>query len=287
MKIYQDKEPGKSPKPLGCRVINDLVNIVCVKSAPKHHRLYFDNFFSSYTLLADLREKEVLATGTIRENRTNGAAGLMNVLKKKSDRGAYGYRCDGKVLMCKWSDNAVVCIGRNHENVAPLRNVRRRVRGAPNQSVPQPQLIRKYNQGMGGVDMMDKLLGSYRPVIRGKKWYFPLFTNIINLSVVAAWRLYCELYPQEKQRHPDYRYEVALCLIKGASSQRRQHGGHVPHTPHDIRYDGVGHKPESTSQGRCKVCQRNCRLRCPKCNVRLHRDKGTKCWDKYHIAEDE
>ena len=92
LQIYPGKEPGKSPQPLGSRVINDLVNIVCVKSAPKHHRFYFDNFFSSYTLLADLREKEVLATGTIRENRTNGASGLMNDLKKKSDRGAYDYR---------------------------------------------------------------------------------------------------------------------------------------------------------------------------------------------------
>ena len=41
--------------------------------------------------------------------------------------------------------------------------------------------------GMGGVDVIDRLLGSYRPIIRDKKWYWPLIINAINISVVAAW----------------------------------------------------------------------------------------------------
>ena len=86
LQINHAEEPGKSPHPLGSGVINDLTNIVCVQSAAKLHRLYFDNFFSSYTLPGDLTKNEKFATGTIRETRTNGAAGLMNVLKQNSDR---------------------------------------------------------------------------------------------------------------------------------------------------------------------------------------------------------
>ena len=39
----------------------------------------------------------------------------------------------------------------------------------PDDKFSQPNLIKKYNQGMGEVDVMDRLLGSCRPIIRGKK----------------------------------------------------------------------------------------------------------------------
>ena len=54
-------------KPLGPQVVSDLLSIV-EKSAC--HRVYFDNFFTSYLLLRDLHEKGFKALGTIRENRT-------------------------------------------------------------------------------------------------------------------------------------------------------------------------------------------------------------------------
>ncbi|KRZ66395.1 hypothetical protein T08_3914 [Trichinella sp. T8] len=39
---------------------------------------------------------------------------------------------------------------------------------------------------MGGVDILDKLLSSYRPCLRSKKWWWNLFSNALNLTVVAT-----------------------------------------------------------------------------------------------------
>ena len=44
---------------------------------------------------------------------------------------------------------------------------------------------------MEGVGVMDRLLGSYHPMIRGKKWCWPLIINAINVSVVATSQLHC------------------------------------------------------------------------------------------------
>ena len=44
---------------------------------------------------------------------------------------------------------------------------------------------------MGGVDKMYWLINKYRIKIRAKKWYFPLFTNMIDMAVVNAHVLYC------------------------------------------------------------------------------------------------
>ena len=51
--------------------------------------------------------------------------------------------------------------------------MKRRVKKKADARVTQPKLIKQYNLEMGGVDVMDRLLGTYRPMIRGKKWYWP------------------------------------------------------------------------------------------------------------------
>ena len=95
------------------------------------------------------------------------------------------------IYFCKWNDNSIVNIGSNFLSHLPIERVKRRVKGEPDASITQPQLIKQYNDGMGGVDVMDRLLGSYRPLIFGKKWYWPLIINAINVSVVAARWLHC------------------------------------------------------------------------------------------------
>ena len=46
--------------------------------------------------------------------------------------------------------------------------------------VNQPAVISAYNQGMGGVDMLDRAFSDLRPVIRGENWSWPLVINTLN-----------------------------------------------------------------------------------------------------------
>ena len=43
---------------------------------------------------------------------------------------------------------------------------------------------------MGGVDLSDANVARCRSTIRGKKWYFPLFLYMLDLSVANAWILF-------------------------------------------------------------------------------------------------
>ena len=45
---------------------------------------------------------------------------------------------------------------------------------------------------MGGSNLLDRLLSSYRPKIWSKQWWWNLFSNGLNMFVVAAWRLHCQ-----------------------------------------------------------------------------------------------
>ena len=71
---------------------------------------------------------------------------------------------------------------------------------------------------------MDRMVASYRPSIRGKKWYWPLFTNALNVTVVAAWWIHCKI-AESPMSHLDFRPENAICLLKMSMASRLQVGG--------------------------------------------------------------
>ena len=69
---------------------------------------------------------------------------------------------------------------------------------------------------MGGVDLLDRLLGSYRPKFRSKKWYWNLFTNALNMVVAAGWILYTDLHKNTtlQMTHLNFRRDVTLNLLR-------------------------------------------------------------------------
>ncbi|KAJ8913353.1 hypothetical protein NQ315_008743 [Exocentrus adspersus] len=81
-----NSEKTKSTLGLGGQTVIDLLSAL---ENPTHHRIFFDNYFSSYKLFEKLHEMQYFATGTIRENRTNKAPlssvkELVRLLKSES-----------------------------------------------------------------------------------------------------------------------------------------------------------------------------------------------------------
>ena len=77
-----------------------MVGIINSNSEGLGHKLYFDNFFTSYDLMYELGEQSVRATGTIRENKTRGAKSILIFSKafQKKERGTFDFCTDGKVF---------------------------------------------------------------------------------------------------------------------------------------------------------------------------------------------
>ena len=87
----------------GSRVINNMVDVITENFSALLHELYFDNFFTSYSLMSDLAKIDLRATGAIRENRTAGANQKMISSKQlqKQERGCFEYCCDRTVYTAK------------------------------------------------------------------------------------------------------------------------------------------------------------------------------------------
>nr|CAH7746456.1 unnamed protein product [Callosobruchus chinensis] len=268
-----------STLPLGSRVVLDLLDIV---SVPSDHVVFFDNYFSSYGLLKLLKERGQRATGTVRDNRTKKCPLLEPKAFKKQERGYCQHMYDGVagLLFVRWHDNSTVTMVTNYGSLEPLNHVKRWSKNANKKvQIPQPNIFSSYNASMGGVDLHDQSVNNYRISVRGKRWWWVLFTNAINMAVVNAWRLY-QLCSEEPMGLLQFQRDIVLHYLVGKdkSQFRNRPPGYVPAT---VRKVNNGHYPEKMQvQLRCTECHMKARWRCEKCKTTLCIER--ECFKKYH-----
>lgn len=158
--------------PLGSKVVLSLLQCVAV---PNDHIIFFDNYFTSVSLLCNLRAKGFRATGTLRQNRTEKCPLPTVKEMEKMNRATYESSFDTKneILLTRWNDNSVCTMATNYDTVAPIQKVKRWCKEKKEKvDLDQPNVFRSYNRGMGGVDANDQGVNNYRIAIRGKMiWY--------------------------------------------------------------------------------------------------------------------
>ena len=206
--LYKGKDDGLK-EPLGTSGVKRMSSII-ESDKCKNHILHFDKFFTNYYLLVDLAGKNIRAIGTVGSNRTESC---FFGVTKKDERASYDYKDQRK-------DNSIVTIGTNFSKVTPVDKVSRWVKGKGKVPVEQPKVISEYNKGMGGVDLLDMLLGSYRPNLCSKKWWWPLFSNALNIPGVAAFKIHKKACVDQLS-HLDFRIEVAEVMVRANHEAQR------------------------------------------------------------------
>jgi hypothetical protein len=86
-----------------------------------------------------------------------------------------------EIIYTQWQDRKLVTMGSNCYSCEPLSDVMTG-RGSNKKTVSKPTNVCHYNNNMGGVDIMDFYVNIYRPKIRSKKWYWPLFSWTLSDS---------------------------------------------------------------------------------------------------------
>lgn len=207
----------------------------------------------------------------------------------KQPRGAIASaieRNDG-IVFVRWKDNGVVTAGSTKYGVNPTVPVKRySSEQKKNVTVPMPFMIHQYNKGMGGTDLMDQNINAYRINIRNKKWWYGIFSWLIDAVTQNAWIL--SKKQNNKMTQLNFRRAIAEAyLIKYAVSRKNPGptGRFISSARvlEDIRYDRmdhwITHTPEKKRK-RCAAvtCQSQVRTMCQKCKVGLCID----CFVTFH-----
>lgn len=278
--LYCGKETGpKKDLPLGTRVVTEMLEAV---DTPTDHSIYFDNLFTSRQLMVTLAEEGYRATGTVQERRTAHCPLPESKVMAKTDRGTFEtwFDTSEEIAVTRWNDNRCVTVMSNFDSDQPPSRVKRWDRSLrAHKYVEQPRMINNYNKFMGGVDAHDWLCGKYSTSIRGKKWYWCLFTRLVDMSVVNAWILH-----RHTTENPlsllDFRRHIAVAYLRllGVRNLRAlPPAGVIP----DVRFDQVGHFiAMGDKQRRCKGqgCSSKPRSYCEKCCAVL----CIPCFKPYH-----
>lgn len=131
---------------------------------------------------------------------------------------------------------------------------------------------------MGGVDLLDQGVNNYRIGIRGKRWWWVLFTEMLNIAAVNAWRIY-EVTGDSTLGLLAFRIITRHYLrLGGPNSTVRRAPASVAV---DVVFDKDGHFPyKLDKQLRCHSCHQRAKWACEKCNLTLCLKHG--CFRKFH-----
>lgn len=284
---------------LGADTVLSLLRVV---ESPSSHTIYFDNFFTSYHLMCLLSTENFFATGnlllllyikllylnfyiltgTVRCNRI-GKAQLPEKMTKGESAALFDMT--NEVLAIRWRDNALVTVLTNHGALDPKSNTKRYDRVTKTHiNVKVPGAIGQYNKYMGGVDLHDNALANYRIAVRSKKWWWPLFINLLGNMMVNAWKLHV-LVSTIEQIKPLSQLQFRAAVVNElltftrsptseqpsmSSSNLREKLPNLNTTVHCIlRCSG--------NPRRCVICHTHTPFECQVCKVRLHQ----KCFSLY------
>jgi len=226
-------------------------------------------------------------TGTLRQNRVQKCPVSDVAVMKKQARGTVDFRCDTNagIIITRWNDNSVT-LGSTYFGVAPKGQVSRWSKSERKIiQIPIPNNIVMYNQNMGGTDRMDENIAYYRPNIRIRKWWWPLFLAQLSYAMHNAWQLY-RLSAAMKNQPLDllgFTRNVAMSLMYTNKPPSIQ-AGRLPtvskRVPDHVRFDIQGHFITSgLTQRTCVQCGKKTMKLCSKCpSAPLHQD----CFIAFH-----
>lgn len=286
--IYTGKTKDYVEKGLGEKVVLRLMEGL----EYKEHCLYFDNYFNTYNLLKELKDKGINACGTVMANRKN-----LPTLKhdKNLKQGEYDYNVSGDgISMVKWKDKRTVHLLSNFHDPQSVAEVKRKDKDGSSKQIPCPSVLVDYNKNMNCVDRFDQLKSTYEIDRKSKKWWMRIFWHFIDCCIVNSYILY-KLKKLPFISLKDFRRRVidGLLAEKLVELRRKEESAGEPiqkksrNVPPEVRFTSSSHQPIRSTRRRCALCSTKDRAvrsdwACTICEVALCLGKAKDCFQKYH-----
>ncbi|XP_049772913.1 piggyBac transposable element-derived protein 3-like [Schistocerca cancellata] len=286
---------------------------------PEGSIIYMDRYFTSVELLdCPHSDRGCQATGTIQSCKVPSLSDLQTDTEmKKAGRGAadQSVRGDGQIAVIKWYDNKSVIVASSAEGKLPLGRCRRWSKQDKQYvNISRPLAIEKYNENMGGVDMLDRIIAVYRQSARSRKWTVRMILHLFDFACAAAWIEYrrdCNALKKRRKNTMDYlqfKIDVSEWLIHSgndisdindestdgdkevdiAPSSLKRKSIPAPIPSDAKRKSSAIHMPEVTNDEKTLHCRRpgckslRARVFCTECKLHLCLMKGSNCFRDFH-----
>ena len=118
------------------------------------------------------------------------------------------------------------------------------------------------------VDLVDRALSDLRSNVNGKKYYWSLVINVLNLGFVYCWQLHQFCTKPKGDQKSLRRAAVQVALMKAHNKVLRPSPSFAIWD--EVQFNGKGHYQAPGPVRICVLCKKSCRNVCEKCNKSLH-----------------
>jgi hypothetical protein len=217
-----------------------------------------DNFFVSVGLLDCLRQKGILAYGTVRRNRLFIDK---QTWKSKAEALEYGQSAfaqrDPGLVLALWKEKKLVCTLSTCHPAGQTTTLQRFDRAtAERQSVQAPQVVKDYNQQMGFVDRVNAAINIRTLLLRSKRNWFKLWQRLLLMACWNAFHLFRLEQPQSTMEWKEFLVDLAHDLISDGSAAQAEASAAASHAMsfgHDRRH--------------CTSCGQRTTWKCQRCGA--------------------
>lgn len=277
MQVYTGKDRNCRPEVnQGQRVVLDMV------AGLENRNVTTDNFFTSYTLAAELKRRRLSLLGTLRKNRNFVPAKLLNVKSEPANFSDFVFDHSMPATMVTYKpkkNRFVLLLSTKHftRSICEEKN--------------KPAMIMDYNATKGGADTLDQMVGTFCSKRKVNRWPMALFCNILDVSAVNAFVVYTKMFPQyhideKASRRRLFLKELGTALVRPLILKRSRY----PRAPNAVevvrnmreqqrveqadqprrRREPAPVGPPPAKRARCSVC--------PYCSTgNLHSTRCDKC----------
>lgn len=282
---------------------------------PQGTSVYTDRYFTSISLIDTLLLRSITLAGTIMNNRIPKEIDFKkdNELKK-AGRGSFDFliREDKKMCAIKWFDSRPVHFASSVCGAEPVGSCTRWSKAERKYiEVNQPAVVKSYNINMGGVDLLDRVIGNYAIRTRTRKWTIRAIFHFLDFVSAASWLEYREdaadanMQRKEILDYFNFKFSIARDLLAAGMSNdsdtsidsesgeddvrsrkrrrirsvpdrssRRKHAKHMPINMSEVQ--------KTRSKCRYPGCKMLTFVKCKTCNVFLCFSTSRNCYSKFH-----
>ena len=166
------------------------------QSIPPHqnHKLFFDKWFTSLSLVTYLAEQGIWCCGTVQSRRLPGLQFKCDTELKREGRGSLDvWKAEVEnvtVAAVKRQDTRSVCMVSTYLSLQPS-NICSRYNKKEKSiiKVQRPNLITINNQNMVGVELQDQMIALYSMAFWSKKYCQRMIFHLIDMAIVNVWLL--------------------------------------------------------------------------------------------------
>ena len=167
----------------------------------KGYQIFFDNFYTSLTLVKDLLSRNTFAYGTIRINRGEFPDTFKNAKLKPGNE---IYIKNGDIMAVHWKEKRDVFLLSSFHGTS--EKAIERYTG----TIQKPDVIVDCNQYMGGADKCDQYLSYYYIGEKAHKWWKTVFFSMCQMCITNSMCIYTAKNPDLEKEEIATNYREIL-----------------------------------------------------------------------------